>query len=345
MIQLTVAIPTYNGENRLPEVLEQLRCQRGTESIRWEVMVVDNNSSDGTAAVVQQFQKDWPKEVPLRYVLETQQGAAFARKRSVSESQAELIGFLDDDNIPELNWVAEAVRFSQENPKAGAYGSQIHAIFEVEPPPNFNRIKPFLAITELGKNPRLYNARKNLLPPSAGLVIRREVWSEFVPEQCILSGRVEGSMLTGEDLEALSYIQRKSDWEIWYNPQMQVDHKIPRKRLDIEYLIPFFRGIGLSRYVTRTAGVKPILKPVLTTAYFANDLRKLLLHVLRYGVSAQDDIAACERALLMGSLNSFFYLWYNGYLKLDKKTATLLILLSVQLFMSNQNLLSACTTP
>ncbi|XDE63975.1 glycosyltransferase [Arthrospira platensis BEA 1257B] len=64
MIQLTVAIPTYNGENRLPEVLEQLRCQRATESIRWEVLVVDNNSSDGTAAVVQQFQKDWPKKSP-----------------------------------------------------------------------------------------------------------------------------------------------------------------------------------------------------------------------------------------------------------------------------------------
>jgi glycosyltransferase involved in cell wall biosynthesis len=320
MIHLTVAIPTYNGASRLPEVLDRLRDQRGTEDLHWEILVVDNNSSDDTAATVQQFQKDWPQAFPLQYVLEPRQGAAFARKRAVSESQAELIGFLDDDNIPDLSWVAEAVRFAQEHPKAGAFGSQIHAIFEVNPPPNFNRIKPFLAITELGDNPRLYQAKKNLLPPSAGLVVRREVWREFVPDQCILSGRVEGCMLTGEDLEALSYIQRQSDWEIWYNPSMQVDHKIPRKRLEMNYLIPFFQGIGLSRYVTRTAGVNPAKKPILTTAHLANDLRKLMLHVLRHGLSAQDDIAACERALLMGSLNSFFYLWSNGYLTPDKNT-------------------------
>jgi len=314
MLQLTVAIPTYNGADRLPDVLDRLRHQTETERIRWEVLVVDNNSSDGTAVVVQRFQENWPSDVVLRYVVETQQGAAFARKRAISESQSELVGFLDDDNVPELTWVAEAVRFSQDYPRAGAYGSQIHAVFEVEPPPSFNRIKPYFAITELGESPRLYHAKNNLLPPSAGLVVRREVWQNFVPDHCILSGRVEGSMLTGEDLEALSHIQRKSDWEIWYNPRMKIDHKIPRKRLEIDYLIPFFRGIGLSRYVTRTAGVNPILKPGLTIAHLGNDLRKLSLHMFRHGLPPKDDTSACERALLIGSLNSFFYLWNKGYL-------------------------------
>jgi glycosyltransferase involved in cell wall biosynthesis len=314
MPQLTVAIPTYNGADRLPEVLDRLRRQTGTENIRWEVLVVDNNSSDGTAAVVQKFQENWLSDVALRCVVETQQGAAFARKRAISESQAELVGFLDDDNVPELTWVAEAVSFSQEYPKAGAYGSQIHAVFEVEPPPSFYRIKPYFAITELGENPRLYQTKNNLLPPSAGLVVRRETWQKFVPDHCILSGRVEGSMLTGEDLEALSHIQRKSDWEIWYNPRMEIDHKIPKKRLELDYLIPFFRGIGLSRYVTRTAGVNPILKPGLTIAHLGNDLRKLSLHMFRHGLPPTDETSACEQALLIGSLNSFFYLWTKGYL-------------------------------
>ncbi|MCW6037044.1 hormogonium polysaccharide biosynthesis glycosyltransferase HpsE [Spirulina subsalsa FACHB-351] len=315
MMDLTVVIPTYNGEKRLPDVLEKLRSQIRTEGISWEVLVVDNNSSDRTAAVVQQFQKNWPPQIPLRYVLETKQGAAFARQRSVKESQAELIGFLDDDNIPELDWVYQAVHFAQKHPQAGTYGSQIHGLFEQELPPNFTRIQSYFAIIEWGDQPKQYNPKYNLVPPSAGLVVRRKVWLKYVPETCILSGRTHSSMLTGEDLEALSYIHHQSNWEIWYNPAMQIDHKIPPKRLEPEYLIPFFRGIGLSRYVTRMVGVHPLLKPILTTAYLANDLRKLLLHILRYGVSAQDEIAACERALLMGSLNSFFYLWSNGYLK------------------------------
>ncbi|WP_017305701.1 hormogonium polysaccharide biosynthesis glycosyltransferase HpsE [Spirulina subsalsa] len=315
MIDLTVVIPTYNGEKRLPDVLEKLRSQVSTEGLSWEVLVVDNNSSDGTAAVVQQFQKNWSQQIPLRYILETKQGAAFARQRSVRESQAELIGFLDDDNIPELDWVKQAVQFAREHPQAGAYGSQIHGCFKQEPPPNFSRIQSFFAIIEWGDEPIRYNPQNNLVPPSAGLVVRRKVWLQFVPENCILSGRIQGSMLTGEDLEALSYIHHLSNWEIWYNPAMQIDHKIPPKRLEAEYLIPFFRGIGLSRYVTRMVGVKPILRPFLTTAYWVNDSRKLLLHVFRYGLSVQDKIAACERALLIGSLNSFCYLWSNGYLK------------------------------
>ncbi len=68
-------------------------------------------------------------------------------------------------------------------------------------------------------------------------------------------------MLTSEDLEMLSYIQ-KSGWEIWYNPEMEISHRIPSFRLQKDYLIPFFRGIGLSRYVTRMVNIKQIYRPI-----------------------------------------------------------------------------------
>ncbi|NEO00072.1 MAG: glycosyltransferase, partial [Moorea sp. SIO3I7] len=52
VIELTVAIPTYNGQKRLPEVLDRLRdcCQQ--DQLSWEVIVIDNNSTDGTAKLV-----------------------------------------------------------------------------------------------------------------------------------------------------------------------------------------------------------------------------------------------------------------------------------------------------
>ena len=314
MVDFTIAIPTYNGAKRLPQVLDKLRSQTDVESISWEVIVVDNNSTDNTAELVKEYQQNWLSNVPLRYCFEAEQGAAFARKRAIRESAATLVGFLDDDNIPAPNWVAAACKFAREHPKAGAYGSQIHGDFEAEPPPNFDRIKPFLAITERGSEPLLYNPKNKLLPPSAGLVVRREAWLACVPERCILSGRIPGSMLTGEDLEVLSYIQQ-SQWEIWYNPAMELDHQIPWHRLEREYLIPFMRGIGLSRYVTRMAGVKAHIKPILFAAYMVNDLRKLFLHLLKYGGSVQGDlVVACERELLIGSFKSPWYLWKKGYL-------------------------------
>ena len=64
-VNLTVAIPTYNGENRLPQVLDKLKEQVNTENINWEVIVIDNNSSDGTAKLVKEYQENWLQDDPL----------------------------------------------------------------------------------------------------------------------------------------------------------------------------------------------------------------------------------------------------------------------------------------
>ena len=315
MVDFTVAICTYNGEKRLPDVLDRLRSQIDTENISWEIIVVDNNSQDNTAQVVQKYQEDWDKPYPLKYCFEQQQGAAFARKKAINEANSPLIGFLDDDNLPNSYWVASAYNFAEKHPQAGAFASLIQGDFEVEPPPNFNRIKAFLAITERGNKARLYNPKFKLLPPSAGLVVRKQAWLQSVPEKCILSGRIPGSMLTGEDTEVLGYFQQKS-WEIWYNPEMKIIHKIPANRLTKDYLIPFMRGIGLSRYVTRMIGVKSWQKPFLSLAYFMHDFRKILLHFLKYGRAIKTDlVTACEFELYVNSLISPLYLWSKGYFK------------------------------
>ncbi|MBH8555076.1 glycosyltransferase family 2 protein [Nostocaceae cyanobacterium CENA357] len=316
-LDFTVAIPTYNGASRLPELLERLRNQLDTENFSWEIIVVDNNSTDNTAKLVQSYQENWQCPYPLKYCFEAKQGAAYARKKAVEVALGKLIGFLDDDNYPVSNWVAAAYTFAQKYPHAGAYASQIHPDWEVEPSENFRRIIPFLAITERGDIPLLYEPKKRLLPPSAGLVVRRQAWLESVPSQPILTGRVTDNMLTSEDLEMLCYLQ-KSGWEIWYNPEMEIYHKIPNTRLQKDYLIPFFRGIGLSRYVTRMVNVKPWYKPAVVVGYMINDLRKIILHLLKYRTKVKHDLViACEMQLFLSSLISPFYLWKKGYLKLN----------------------------
>ncbi|MGF1676281.1 MAG: glycosyltransferase, partial [Rivularia sp. (in: cyanobacteria)] len=119
-INFTVAIPTYNGASRLPEVLERLQNQLHTENISWEIIVVDNNSTDNTADIVKNYQQNWQYPFSLKYSFEPRQGAAYARERGVSEAKGEFIGFLDDDNYPLSNWVAKAYEFAQKYPQAGA---------------------------------------------------------------------------------------------------------------------------------------------------------------------------------------------------------------------------------
>jgi glycosyltransferase involved in cell wall biosynthesis len=310
-MDFTIAIPTYNGASRLPLVLDRLRLQVDLETVTWEVIVVDNNSTDETKQIVETYQENFP--CPLTYCFEPQQGAGYARKLAIQEAQSELIGFLDDDNIPNLNWIKAAIEFAQDHPQAGAIGSQIHPDLDQPPHPDLKPLLPYFAICEWGPKPFEYD---RMLPPSAGLVVRRQAWLECVPEKTILNGRTQDNFLTGEDIEALAYIKRKGSWEIWYNPAMEMNHKILISRLEKDYLVNFFRGIGLSRYVTRTAGVSERWKCMgLFILYLFSDAYKLLRHFFHTGFRLKNSVSdRCRYELLVTSLWSPFYLCYKGYL-------------------------------
>lgn len=319
MVDFTVAIRTYNGAKRLPAVLEQLRWQVDTEQISWEVVIVDNNSTDKTAAIIQQYQVNWPQRYPLHYYFEPRQGAAIARRRAVKESQGELIGFIDDDNLPSASWVAAAYAFGKAYPKAGAYGGQIHGEFEVEPPKNFKKIAPFLALVERGPQPFCYNTYNKVLPPGAGLVVRKQVWLDRVPERFFLQGPVAGTLGSkGEDLEALSYIQN-AGWEIWYNPEMHIRHTIPNWRLERDYLISLVRSVGLARHKIRMIRLQAWKRPLAFSLYLTNDLRKAILHLVKHKkILKTDTVAACEMELLLSGIVSPFYLWRQSLRKLNQ---------------------------
>ncbi len=309
MVYFTVVIPTYNGANRLPDLLERLREQIHRENFYWEIIIVDNNSTDRTAQVVRDYQGHWHSNSPLLYCFEPEQGAAFARARGVREARGELVGFLDDDTIPEYNWVAAAYQFGKDHPAVGAYGSQIHGEFEVEPPENFDKIKLFLAIVERGTTAYQYELRKRVLPPSAGLVVRRQAWRESVPSRLYLKGRTPDSMLGGEDIEAMAYMQL-AGWEIWYNPEMEVNHKIPPQRMERKYLLELVRGSGLIRHHIRRIRTKVWLKPLIFPIYMVNDLRKVILHFMKYRMVLKTDLAAaCEMEYLFSTFLSPFFLW------------------------------------
>jgi GT2 family glycosyltransferase len=310
-LDFTIAICTYNGAKRISDVLDCLCAQENVSHLTWQVMVVDNNSTDDTAAVVRQYQARWPFAKPLRYVFEKRQGAGYARHKAMQVAESPLVGFLDDDNLPSPAWIAAAYSFAQQNPAVGAYGSRIQGDFERTPPKDFERIAPFLALTDRGDDPLLYHPQAKILPPGAGMVVKRDLWLKHVPVDPVLGGRTQSSMLTGEDLEAVLHIQ-KAGWEIWYNPEMQLQHKIPEQRLEHQYLVKLMRGIGLSRQRTRMLSIPIWQRPFMFWAYHLNDLCKVVKHVTRYNRAAwQEPVAASEMTLYLFSLLSPYYLWYR----------------------------------
>ncbi|MEM6251810.1 MAG: hormogonium polysaccharide biosynthesis glycosyltransferase HpsE [Cyanobacteria bacterium P01_D01_bin.156] len=307
-LDFSVAIPTYNGEERLPRVLDCLRWQLNAHELTWEVIVIDNNSTDNTAKIVEQYQREWAQQIPLRYEFEAKQGAGYARQKAVQVAASPLIGFLDDDNLPDMTWLISAYQFAQQYPRAGVIASRIRGSFETKPPKSFRRIAPLLALTERGSEPMIYSPSQRVIPPSAGMVVRRQAWLDNVPEELVLTGRTENSMLTGEDTESILHIQ-KAGWEVWYNPDMRLQHQIPTTRLTRQYLQKLCRGIGLSRYRTRMLGYAPWQRLPMLLIYTGNDTRKILLHCFRHRQDVlRDDVAACELTLYVASLMSPFFM-------------------------------------
>ena len=307
---LTVVISTYNGAARIGAVLDCLRNQINTDGIKWEAIVVDNNSSDDTPSVVRQHQATWPDSSSLRYEFEPQQGAGFARHCGAKVASGSLIGYLDDDNLPYEDWIYEACKFAAQHPKAGAFGSRVYGKFSQPPPENFSRIGAFLALTDRGSKPIPYKPEAKILPPGAGLVVRRQAWLDNVPDKRTLSEKF-GEREAGEDIEVVLRIQN-AGWEVWYNPSMQLHHDIPPFRLTRDYLIRLFRGIGLSRYHTRMLSFPTYQRPFVLLPYMLNDGRKILLHVARHRQKVvTDTVTASEMTLYLASLASPFYSWYR----------------------------------
>lgn len=307
-MDVTVAVCTYNGAPYLGSLLEKLSSQSIVGPMSWEIIVVDNNSNDDTANIVGQFQSSGNSDNRLRYLFESRQGLAFARRRAIQAAKGELIAFLDDDNLPGTRWVQAVYDFGQRYPKAGAYGSQILGAYESKPPENFERIACFLAVIDRGQHPFRYDLLDRwLFPAGAGLVVRRQAWLAAVPEQPRLSG-VSGEKLTGkgEDIETLSYI-RKTGWQIWHNPEMQVEHMIGRDRMAPAYLLKLFRGVGLSRHHTRMIRYQRWQRPFVVVAYGVNDLRRWLLHYYSHYHDISSIVIRCELTLLYYSILSPFY--------------------------------------
>ncbi|MGB7439679.1 MAG: hormogonium polysaccharide biosynthesis glycosyltransferase HpsE [Coleofasciculaceae cyanobacterium] len=312
MIDITVGIPTYNGATHLPELLARLREQINIENISWEIIVVDNNSTDNTAQVVCKHQVNWPAAFPLKYYFEPQQGAAFARERVIEKAKGKFVAFLDDDNLPTPNWVAAAYTFGQSHPQVGAYGSQIHGDFEVQPSASLKKLSTYLAIIERGAKPHRYEPKQMVLPPGAGLVVRREAWQKAVPQKLFLNHQGRDAGLASEDLEVVIHIQ-KAGWEIWYNPDMEIYHKIPSWRLEKEHLLSVMRCVGLSRHHIRMLRFKSWQRPLATLAYLVNDCRKLLQYHLKHSHKKEELVVVCQQQLLLSILISPFFLGKKRY--------------------------------
>lgn len=314
-VDFTVAIRTYNAEKRLPDVLDCLLAQTGTEGIAWEVLVVDNNSTDQTAAIVSEYAQRWRSDSQIRFLSEPRQGAGYGRELAMRESASEaLVGFLDDDNLPGETWLASAYRFGMAHLQVGAYGGNIYPKLDASLPDDFHRIKFLLAVGDSGptafRYPRTFVSRRS--PVNPGCVIRKQAWQEAVPQRRRLWGRSEAWKLVAtcaEDVEVFHYIIN-SQWEVWHNGEMEVWHHMPARRLEPAYLLKIARTSGLSAHALRLSKLHPWQQPFLLLLLpgfiFVGGLRVALFYLRYRNQFSTDIVKACLLQRQIGIFLSCF---------------------------------------
>ena len=132
---LSVIICTHNPRPAyLRRVLDALRVQT-LPSHQWELLLIDNASDRGIA---KEWGLSWHPHA--RHIHEPELGVAVARQRGMREASADLLVFVDDDNVLGQGYLAEALRIGREWPQLGVWGASIVPEFEAEPPAHLRKI-------------------------------------------------------------------------------------------------------------------------------------------------------------------------------------------------------------
>ena len=120
---ISVIICTYNRSESLKRTLKSLEEMVVPDSVSWEIVIVDNNSSDDTKGVVEEFTKT--SDLNVRYVLERRKGLGCARNTSLKIVSGDIIAFTDDDCIADRHWLASILREFQLDPSLSGVGGRV----------------------------------------------------------------------------------------------------------------------------------------------------------------------------------------------------------------------------
>lgn len=255
---ISVVICTYNRAELLEGCLKSLINQSLPES-DYEVVVIDNNSSDNTWQIAGKFTA---KHDNVRVVKEERQGKSFALNRGIAESTAEYIAFIDDDAKAYSDWLERILHaFGSVTPQPVAVGGKILPWYEVSPPTWFTD----------DMETRTWGPEKGYLKPprakygfsGSNMAIPRNILEEFggfVPG----TGPVGDRFAIGDEITLFTKIYNKYP-RFWYEPTICVEHLVPLYKMKVLYRIKRAYWGGLSLVLLQEK--KSIMKILKASSY------------------------------------------------------------------------------
>jgi glycosyltransferase involved in cell wall biosynthesis len=209
----------------------------------WEVLLVDNDSTDSAAVVARSCWKDGP--APLRIVDEPRRGVRYARERGLSEAIYPFLAFVDDDNWVARDWLRTSYEIISSDSSLGAVGSIRTPTCDTSHPTWFADFHSTYAVLTASELEQIREPLEYL--PTAGLCIRRAAWEKLIQNgfRFQLTGSIGESTQGGEDVE-LTRALCLSGWKLRIDPRLRLQHYMPSSRLQWKYLRKLQRSYSAS---------------------------------------------------------------------------------------------------
>lgn len=284
-MDFSVIICTYNRAGNLPTCLGRLADQQGVAGIEWEVLVVDNNSSDDTRGMVEKLARELP--IKVRYLFEGEQGLNYARNQGARESLGRYFCYVDDDILVSPGWLAALFHTLEDN-DADAAGSCIHLDDHIVLP---KWIQPemygFLGYQDFGPTPFQMDG-VDRYPFGGNMSFNRRVVEMIGQFNTKLgrkgSGRKRGELFKGAETD---YFHRlaAAGGRIFYTPDAVVHHQIQPFQLEKRYFrtIHFNAGYQKAFYDAAQYPTTLLGAPRFLYRQFLGSLGRYLQHFLTRG--------------------------------------------------------------
>ncbi|GAC1424008.1 MAG: glycosyltransferase family 2 protein [Flavisolibacter sp.] len=239
-IEISVIICSYNRALYITAALESLDAQTlGKE--KFEVLVVDNNSTDDTGAVILSFKEEHPA-LQLKYSTETIQGASFARNSGANKACGYLLCFMDDDAIAHPFFLEKIIDFFTAHPNASALGGKIIPKYIPSKPEWMSYfVSSMVGNFHYSKEMTIF--KKGTYPLESNMTVKRDDFETIGGFNTNLPG-VKGTFRVGGEGKDFFFRLQNLGKIIYYDPSIMVYHVVEVNKLTPEYLYRIASGYG-----------------------------------------------------------------------------------------------------
>lgn len=238
---ISVVVCTYNRAQLLHSCLQSLDRQTANKRL-YEIIIIDNNSTDDTQQIVRTFAK---RRHNIRLVAEKKRGHSYARNAGWKNAKGRYVAYIDDDAFADRNWIEEIISFTKKFPAVGVFGGPYKRHFLTPPPYWF---PDGYGTLDLGRKIKQIHPPKEWLT-GTNMIFQKDIFKKYSGFDTRFGMKGKNTVY-GEETDLMLRLH-KSGEQIYYVPMINVSHLVADYKYNLWWLLKsdFFHSYSSSQFI------------------------------------------------------------------------------------------------